>query len=143
MAPPIPDTREISASRAAEIAGVFRGGLPLLREVFREYGIPAATARSAESDLTSWFVRFCRRNPDMGAEAQLLALLSLACSFSRGYARLQSEESPVGPDTAALLRKDPEAVARRIASAAGVTVSGTPAASPWARLLAFARGGRR
>jgi len=74
------------------VTEVFRRALPLLQSVFAEYRIPEATARSAEADLTAWFVRFCRRNPDVGADAQIVALLSLACSFSRGYTRTSSSD---------------------------------------------------
>jgi hypothetical protein len=114
---------------------VFRRALPLLQTVFAEYEIPEGTALSAEADLTAWFVRFCRRNPDVGPEAQILALLSLACSFSRGYSRTSGEPSPA---IAALLAQSPDAVAYRIAATDGVGV--LPRHVPrWARLLSFTR----
>ena len=114
---------------------VFRRALPLLQRVFAEYRIPDSTARSAEADLTAWFVRFCRRNPDAGPDAQILALLSLACSFSRGYSRTSSEPSP---EIAALLALSPDAVAYRIAASGGVGLLPRHP-SRWARLLSFGR----
>ena len=115
---------------------VFRRALPLLQSVFAEYRIPEATARSAEADLTAWFVRFCRRNPDVGADAQIVALLSLACSFSRGYTRTSSSDP--SPEVAELLARSPDAVAYRIAASGGVGVLPRHQ-SRWARLLSFAR----
>lgn len=115
---------------------VFRRALPLLQRVFAEYRIPDGTARSAEADLTAWFVRFCRRNPDVGADAQIVALLSLACSFSRGYTRTSQAEPPA--EVAALLAQSPDAVAYRIAAAGGVGVLPRHQ-SRWARLLSFGR----
>jgi hypothetical protein len=115
---------------------VFRRALPLLRRVFVEYRIPEGTARSAETDLTAWFARFCRRNPDLGADARILALLSLACSFSRGYVRTAPGEP--APELVGLLAASPDAVAYRIAATAGVGTLPRPA-SRWARLLSFGR----
>lgn len=119
---------------------VFRRALPLLQSVFAEYRIPESTARSAEADLTAWFVRFCRRNADVGSEAQIVALLSLACSFSRGYARLAAPSDAI--ELQALLAQSPDAVAYRIAATGGVSLLPRPE-SPWARLLSFARRGKR
>ena len=115
---------------------VFRRALPLLRRVFVEYGIPEATSRSAETDLTAWFGRFCRRNPDLGADARILALLSLACSFSRGYVR--TAPGTKSPELAALLALSPDAVAYRIAAIGGVGTLPRPV-SRWARLISFGR----
>jgi hypothetical protein len=114
----------------------FRRALPLLQRVFTEYRTPDATARSAEADLTAWFVRFCRRNADLGAEARIVALLSLAASFARGYARGQSPEP--ASDLAALLAESPDAVAYRIAATGGVGVLPRHV-SRWARLISFTR----
>lgn len=122
---------------ATSVPEVFRRALPLLQSVFAEYRIPEGTARSAEADLMAWFVRFCRRNPDVGAEAQIVALLSLACSFCRGHARLQAAPSDA-IDLKPLLSQSPDAVAYRIAATGGVSVLPRPE-SPWARLLSFAR----
>jgi hypothetical protein len=154
------DDRSVPDGPQPSISEVFRRALPLLRSVFREYRIPEATARSAETDLTAWFVRYCRRNPDSAVDAQILALVSLTCSFCRGYARLSSRqgqgqgqgegegerkgerERVADPEFQALLGEVPEAVARRIASPAGISAPGG-AASAWSRLLAFARRSRR
>jgi hypothetical protein len=127
------------AAGPPSVPEVFRRALPLLRSVFREYAIPDSTSHSAENDLTAWFVRFCRRNPEMGANAQILALLSLACSFSRGYARLQSGGAPTDPGLKSLLRRTPEEVAQRIAAGDGIRTGARAGESAWARLLAFAR----
>jgi hypothetical protein len=115
---------------------VFRRALPLLQRVFMEYRIPEATARSAEADLTAWFVRFCRRNPDVGPDAQIVALLSLASSFSRGYTRSSSPDP--SPEVAILLAQSPDAVAYRIAASGGVGVLPRHQ-SRWAKLLSFGR----
>jgi len=125
----------------APVPDVFRRALPLLQAVFAEYRIPDGTARSAEADLTAWFVRFCRRNPDVGADVQILALLSLACSFSRGYARMQPPDSIGEQDLFALLAQSPDAVAYRIAANGGVGLLPRPE-SRWARLLSFGRRGK-
>jgi len=118
------------------VPDTFRRALPLLQRVFEEYRTPEGTARSAEADLTAWFVRFCRRNPDLGAEARIVALLSLAASFARGYARSLSPEA--ASDIASLLAESPDAVAYRIAATAGVGLLPRPG-SRWARLISFAR----
>lgn len=136
------EDRSLPGGLQPSVPEVFRRALPLLRSVFREYRIPEATARSAETDLTAWFVRYCRRNPESAVDAQILALLSLTCSFCRGYARLPSKERVADSEFKALLGEAPEAVARRIASPAGISVPGG-AASAWSRLLAFARRSRR
>ncbi len=136
------ENRSEPDSPPPSVPEVFRRALPLLRSVFREYRIPEATARSAENDLTAWFVRFCRRNPQAGVDAQILALLSLACSFSRGHARIAGGDRPADRILKSLLGESPEAVAERIASPAGIASPGRNTGSAWSRLVARVRGGR-
>lgn len=124
--------------RYTNVSDAFRRALPLLESVFREYSIPEPTAKSTETDLAAWFIRYCRRNPESSADASILALLSLACSFARGHARSQAWAG-IGSELAALLKEAPETVAARIAASAGI---GAPVQSSgtWARLLSFGRG---
>lgn len=124
--------------RYTNVSDAFRRALPLLESVFREYSIPEPNAKSAETDLAAWFVRYCRRNPESPADASIVALLSLACSFARGHARSQAWAG-VGSELAALLREAPEQVAARIAAAAGIGPA-VRSRGTWARLLSFGRG---
>jgi hypothetical protein len=127
------------APSARSVPEVFRRALPLVQAAFQQYGVPEATAHSAENDLTAWFVRFCRRNPAMGQDALILALLCLACSFARGYAVRQDAVPPDDREMASLLRERPEAVAERIAVAGGIGTPRPRAGGALARLLRLKR----
>lgn len=131
-----------AAEGRASLPDVFRRALPLIESAFRQYGVPEATGKSAEGDLAAWFVRFCRRNPDTGPDAQTLAVLSLACSFARGYATSRAGGTAKDPEIPAILREPPRTVAQRIAAAAGPKshASGAGSRSPaWAWLRALGR----
>jgi hypothetical protein len=107
----------LASGRASAPQG-FRRALPLIETAFRQYGLPEGARQSAEADLAAWFDRFCRRNPDTAPDAQTLAVLSLACSFARGYRTSRGAEAAPDPKIHAILRDPPAAVAQRIAAAA-------------------------
>ena len=130
-----------SPSESQEIAKapeVFRRARPLIEAVFREYRIPEATADSARTDLETWFLRFCKRNRDSGPESRILAVLYLACSFARGYQAARPGRRSRTGSLSALLDEPPEAVAERIAAAAGVPGMRSKGGA-WRRLRELAR----
>lgn len=132
----------LESQQIAKAPEVFRRALPLIEAVFREYRIPEATAQSAQTDLETWFLRFCRRNRDIGPESQILAVLSLACSFARGYQAARPGRRSRTGTLSALLDQPPEAVAERIAAAAGVPGTRSKRGA-WRRLQALARRSER
>jgi hypothetical protein len=138
---PSSETSKDGAPSARSVPEVFRRALPLVSAAFQQYRVPESTAHSAENDLAAWFVRFCRRNPAMGQDALILALLSLACSFARGYGARQEAVAPYDREMAALLRERPESVAERIAAAGGIGTARPRAGSALARLLRLSRPG--
>ncbi|MDQ2969567.1 MAG: hypothetical protein M3R62_09700 [Acidobacteriota bacterium] len=111
------EQKRLPASVGASASQGFRRALPLIETAFRQYGLPESARPSAEADLAAWFDRFCRRNPDTAPETQTLAVLSLACSFARGYRSSHAAGAP-DPKSQGILRDPPAAVAQRIAAAA-------------------------
>jgi hypothetical protein len=107
-----------SAAGPSSAPQAFRRALPLIEIAFRQYGVPETARLSAEGDLAAWFDRFCRRNPDTAPDTQTLAVLSLACSFARGYRISRGAGAAPDPKIQEILRDPPAAVAQRIASAA-------------------------
>ncbi|MCA1580114.1 MAG: hypothetical protein LC796_01730 [Acidobacteria bacterium] len=122
------------------VSEVFRRALPAIRAALEEYRVPASAAASVETDLAAWLIRFARRNRDASPEAQTLALVSLACSFGRGYQARISETDTPDRKIASLLAENPEAVAARISAGFGCGPSMAPARLDlWTRMRALAR----
>ena len=112
------EQKRIGPASPSTAPPAFRRALPLIEIAFRQYGVPETARLSAEGDLAAWFDRFCRRNPDTGPDTQTLAVLSLACSFARGYRTSRAAGAAPDPKLQAILRDPPAAVAQRIAAAA-------------------------
>ncbi len=120
---------------------VFRRALPPIRAVLREYRVAPETGADVETDLAAWLLRYVRRNPDASEDAKILALVSLACSFGRGY-QARSPESTADRKMAALLGENPDAVAARVCGSFGVGTAMAPSRSDlWSRVRALARRG--
>lgn len=122
------------------VSEVFRRALPPIRAALEEYRVPASAAASVENDLAAWLIRYAKRNRDASPEAQTLALVSLACSFGRGYQARFSETDTPDRRMAALLAENPDAVAARVAAGFGFGPSMAPARLDlWTRMRALAR----
>ncbi len=120
------------------VSEVFRRALGPVRAVLDEYRVAPETADAVENDLAAWLVRYARRNPDASDEAKVLAIVSLACSFGRGYQARSG--GAADRRMAALLRENPDAVAARVAAAFGFGTATTHSRSDlWTRVRALAR----
>ena len=127
------------------VSEIFRQALLPIRAVLGEYRVPPETGAAVETDLAAWLIRYARRNPDASDEAKVLALVSLASSFGRGY-QARSTESPADRKLALLLEENPDAVAARVSASFGFGTAMAPSRSDlWSRLRALARlgAGRR
>ncbi|MEP6800562.1 MAG: hypothetical protein ABJC07_01400 [Acidobacteriota bacterium] len=121
------------------VSEIFRRALPPIRAVLGEYRVAGETGAAVETDLAAWLLRYARRNPDASDDAKILALVSLACSFGRGY-QARSAGFPGDRKMEALLAENPEAVAVRVCASFGVGTSMAPPRSDlWSRMRALAR----
>lgn len=123
----------------ASVSEVFRHALEPVRAVLLEYRIGPQTAAAVEADLAAWLIRYARRNPNASDEEKILALVSLASSFGRGY-QARSGEPPADRKMAALLAQNPDAIAARVAAAFGYgTAPASGRSALWARVRELAR----
>lgn len=96
---------------------IFRESLGLIRSTLtKTYRLPEAETSAVETDLHTWFVRFCERPGAPHPRESRHSLLVMACELARGIQRSRVETGRLEFDSRLdrILRRDPSEVAREV-----------------------------
>ncbi len=100
-----------------QIHVIFQESLGLIHSTFvMQYRMEEAEARLLETDLSTWFDKFCRRPGLPPPRDCRHNLVVMACVFARGHQRRRIETGEVEPDEwlEAVLRREPVEIAREV-----------------------------
>jgi hypothetical protein len=106
-----------SEGSVEEVRVIFQESLGLVHSTFvTQYRMEESEARRVESDLLTWFDKFCRRPGLPPPRDCRHNLIVMACVFARGHQRHRIETGAVEPDEwlEAVLRREPVEIAREV-----------------------------